>query len=80
MDDTTRPDFERRAIEKLRKHPALKLVWREWQGHHTEEGEVDAGYQLTQAEKAAVVGLAKTPLERSVVRNLLRIVADQSPG
>jgi hypothetical protein len=29
--------IERRAIEKLRNHPLLKQVWREWQGREIEE-------------------------------------------
>jgi hypothetical protein len=67
--------IERRAIEKLRKHPALKQVWRELQGHDIEEGGVHMEYGLSQAEMEAVLGLARTAYERSVVRKLLRIVS-----
>lgn len=67
--------IERRAIEKLRKHPALKQVWREWQGRGIDEGAQRlTDCQLSRAEAEAILALARTPFERSVLRKLLTIV------
>ena len=70
--------IERRAFQKLRNHPVLKQFWREWSGRDIEEGGVDPDYQLTQEEMEAVSALARTPLERSVMRKVLRIVSGAS--
>jgi len=65
-------EIERRAFEKLRRHPALRDFWREH-----ESGEVaEAGFQgasawvLSSAEIIAVYALAQTPSERQALRKL----------
>src|SRR5207248_1215931 len=67
--------IERRAITKLRNHPVLKEVLREWQGRDIDEGAAATACQLSQEEMEAVLALARTSYERSVLRKLLRIVA-----
>jgi hypothetical protein len=67
--------IERRAIEKLRNHPVLKEVMREWQGRGIDEGGHGTDCQLNREEMAAVLALAKTPYERDTVRKLLRMVS-----
>jgi Sigma-70, region 4 len=63
--------IERRAIEKLRRHPALRQLWREWTtGEIEEASEPRPVWELTRAELAAVCGLARTPAERELLRRL----------
>lgn len=67
--------IERRAIAKLRNHPALRQFWREWQGREIDEGaQRSTDCRLSRAEAEAIAALARTPYERSVVRKLLRTV------
>jgi len=69
-------EIERRAFEKLRRHPALRRFWRE---HLV--GKVDedaAAHNLLKSEIVALFGLTRTPLERRALRKLLgMILADR---
>jgi len=72
-------EIERRAFEKLRRHPALRRFWRE---HGTGDvmDSVESG-ALDRAEVTALFGLTKTPLERRALRRLLvAILPDRLPG
>jgi hypothetical protein len=63
---------ERRALEKLRRHPALRAFWREW----IDEGATSTlGLELTAAEVAAIYGLARTRAERWVVDEVMSLVS-----
>jgi len=68
-------EIERRAFHKLRKHPALKTFWREWQTGEVEEavGAVSCYGALTGAERAALYALVRTRPERQTLRKLLRL-------
>ena len=69
-------EIEHRALAKLRRHPALKHFWREWQTGQIRETASRASKQwtLSRAEVAAVYGLARTPFERRAVRKLLALI------
>ncbi len=71
-------EIEKRAIEKLRRHPLLKRVWREWQTGEVKEATYQDSrrWMLSRAECAAVYGLAKTPTERQVLKKLIALVQD----
>ena len=66
-------DIERRAFDKIRRHPGLRDFWREWLTGEVEESasQALADCVLTRAEIAAVYALAQTPEERQVLRKLL---------
>jgi hypothetical protein len=67
-------ELERSAFTKLRNNPKLRAFWREWVGGGgIKEGRDPGDWQLTQAETAALLGLAKTPFERQVLRRLIRL-------
>jgi hypothetical protein len=70
-------EIQRRAIDKLRRHPALRALWREWETGEVEEGvEVTTGgWQLDASEIAAVYALARMPEERLVLRKLIGMIA-----
>jgi hypothetical protein len=74
-------EIERRAFEKLRRHPALKEFWREWTTGEVAEAVRGSPceWTLTRAEIAAVYGLAETPVERQALRKLLALTQDVSP-
>jgi hypothetical protein len=69
-------DAERRAFEKLRRHPALKDFWREWTTGDIKETRLPVAKQwtLSRVEIAAVNGLAQTPIERQALRKLLALM------
>jgi hypothetical protein len=68
-------NIERRAIDKLRRNPALKALWREWSQGEIEEGSRSgARWQLNQSEIAAVYDLAQTPAERQVIRKVMALI------
>ena len=68
---------ERRALEKLRRHPALRGIWREWIG----EGAVSAeDGELTDAEVAAIYGLARTREEQRAVEKMMALMSGPSLG
>ena len=66
-------EIERRAFDKLRRHPALKNFWREWQTGEIKEtaSRVSKQWTLSRAEVVAVYALAGTPGERQALRKLL---------
>ena len=69
-------EIERRAFEKLRRHPALRRFWREHGTGEVEEGA--ASGDLDGREVAAMFGLVRTPLERHALHKLLgTIVVDR---
>ncbi len=58
-------NIERRAIDKLRRNPTLKQLWREWSRGDIEEEFVPRGdWNLTPDEIATVYALAQSPAER----------------
>ena len=68
--------IERRALEKLRRHPALRQFWQEWTGGNLEEANSRPDWRLNSVEADALLALAQTPFERHVVLKLLRIAGD----
>jgi len=73
-------EVERRAFEKLRRHPALKDFWREWQTGEIKETSLRPAkhWMLSRAEVAAVYALAETPAERQALRKLLALTQSGS--
>ena len=69
-------EIERRAFEKLRRHPALTEFWREWTTGELEEAALGDKTQwtLTGAEIAALYALARTPAERHALAKLLKLI------
>ena len=68
--------IEKAAIEKLRRHPLLQDVWRDWTTGELKEAtsEPPMPWALSRAEVAAVYSLAKTPAERQALKKLLAAV------
>lgn len=68
-------EIERRAFEKLQRHPALKDFWREWTTGEVAEAvrRSPSEWTLTRAEIAAVCALAGTTVERQALRKLLAL-------
>ncbi|HVM50602.1 MAG TPA: sigma factor-like helix-turn-helix DNA-binding protein [Candidatus Acidoferrum sp.] len=66
-------EIERRAIEKLRRNPILKGLWRECKTGEIEEATSQGSrpWTLSRAEIASVYGLARSPTEREAVRKLM---------
>jgi hypothetical protein len=58
--------IERRAVNKLRQHPALRRLWQEWTGG-TPPFVEEAACDLSREEVVALASLARTPEERSVL-------------
>ena len=75
-------EIERRAFEKLRRHPVLKEFWREWTTGEVAEAVrcSPSEWTLTRAEIAAVYGLAETPVERQALRKLFTMTQGRSPN
>ncbi len=75
ISERTVREIERRALAKLRRHPALRELWREWSAREIEETglEVFPPWALSRAEIAAVYALTRTPEERQVVEKLLAL-------
>jgi hypothetical protein len=73
-------EIERRALAKLRSHPALQDFWREWQTGEINETRLPVAKQwvLSRAEVAAVNALAETPIERQALRKLLALTQSGS--
>jgi hypothetical protein len=65
--------IEKRAFEKLRRHPALRQFWREWKGGDLDEAAPRPDGRLNWVEADALLALAQTPFERHVILKLLRI-------
>lgn len=72
---------EARAFDKLRRHPALRDFWREYQtGEVAESATPTPGaWTLSRAEVAAVYALARTPEERQALRKLFAMAQGQYP-
>ncbi len=68
-------EIEKRAFDKLRRHPVLRDFWREWTtGDIKEAGlEFPAPWALSRAEIAAVWALTRAPEERQALRKLLAV-------
>jgi hypothetical protein len=68
-------EIERRAFDKLRRHPGLRDFWRQWLVGEVEEAasQALADWVLSRAEINAVCALAQTPAERQALRKLLAL-------
>ena len=66
---------EKTAIEKLRRNPLLRDIWRELGTGEIKEAASrgSSPWALSRAEIAAVYALAKTPAERQALRKLLAL-------
>ncbi len=63
-------EIERRAIEKLRRHPLLREIW---QKHLS--GELDENQPtLSQDEVEALFNLARTPDEQHLIEKVLALI------
>jgi hypothetical protein len=73
-------DIERRAFDKIRRHPGLREFWNEWSTGKVEEAASQdlADWALTRAEIAAVYALARTAEERQALRKLLALIPTRS--
>jgi hypothetical protein len=69
--------IEKTAIEKLRRHPVLRGIWREWETGEMKEATSRGSSQwaLSRAEIAAVYALARTPFEQGALKKLLRLIS-----
>jgi hypothetical protein len=67
--------LQRSAFTKMRNHPALKEFWREWQTGEVEEAAVPTHgeLELNRSEIAAVLAMARSPIERHALRKLIRL-------
>ncbi len=65
-------EIEKRALRKLKQHPAVRALWREWVGEGAATAE---DIELTDAEIQAVYDLAWTPAERRVLDKLMAAIA-----
>src|ERR1035437_7864275 len=74
-------DIERRAFDKIRRHPGLRAFWSERLTGEVEEAasQALADWALTRAEIDAVYGLARTPEERQALSKLLAFTQDVRP-
>jgi DNA-binding XRE family transcriptional regulator len=66
--------IEQRAIEKLKRHPLLKGIWKEYTESRLSLTDEPAAGTLTSGEAAALLGLAQTALERQVIQKILALV------
>ncbi len=68
-------EIERRAFDKIRRHPALRGFWREWNRSEIKEAGLVASteWALSPSEVVAVYDLAQTPAEREALRKLLAL-------
>jgi hypothetical protein len=73
--------IEKTAIQKLRRNPLLKSIWREWMTGEMKEATSRGSSQwaLSRAEIAAVYALAQTPAERQTVKKLIAAAQGGSP-
>jgi hypothetical protein len=73
-------DIERRAFDKIRRHPGLRAFWSEWLTGEVEEAasQALADWALTRAEIDAVYALARTSAERQALRRLFALI--QTPS
>lgn len=74
-------EIERRAMEKLRRHPALQALWREWvKGEMKETIQSTAQWELSASEITAVYNLARTDAERQLLAKMMTILRAPSRG
>ena len=64
-------EVERRAFKKLRNHPLLREIWRQYLAGDLEEQAMEP---LTRAEIEALFALARTPAERAAIGKVLRLI------
>jgi hypothetical protein len=76
ISERTVRNTERRAIMKLSRHPLLKAIWKEFTESRssTEIGPDWDSQVLSAEEKAALLGLARSPLELQALRRVLAFV------
>jgi hypothetical protein len=69
-------EIERRAFDKIRRHPALRDFWREWTTGEIKETALRASTQrtLSRDEIDAVYALALTPVEHRALQKLLALI------
>jgi len=72
-------EIERRAFEKLRRHPALRRFWREYVGE-TEEQPEEREAVLSDSEVDALIALARTRSERLALLKLLILMGVVPPA
>jgi Sigma-70, region 4 len=70
-------EIEKRALRKLRQHPAMRGLWREWIG---EGATSTADLKLTDAEVAAGYGLAWTRAERWAMDKMMELATPAAAG
>jgi hypothetical protein len=75
ISERTVRSIEKRAFDKLRRHPALRDFWREHETGEIAEAALPARrtWALSRVEIAAVYALAETPVERQALRKLLAL-------
>jgi hypothetical protein len=80
ISERTVRELERRAFEKLRRHPALKAFWNEWTTGEIEEAASfgQSEWNLSRAEIAAVYALARSPAERQALTKLFKLMASNT--
>ncbi len=73
--------IEKRALRKLREHPVLKRIWREFSESlpTTVSATTMTPDRINGSEATAFLGLARTPLEARVLRKILAIVRQAAP-
>ena len=64
--------IERRALRKLRNHPLLRQVWREYLAGELEENQE----ALTPDEIQALLNLTRTREERSLIQKIVTMTQD----
>ena len=64
-------EIEKRAIAKLRRHPLLRQIWREFSTHHPD---LEESVLLTPTEANALLSLARTPFEIETIEAVLRFL------
>jgi hypothetical protein len=72
--------IEKTAIEKLRRHPVLQGLWREFETGEMKEAMSRGSSQwaLSRTEIAAIYALTRTPEERQAVKKLIAIAQRRS--
>jgi len=76
LSERTVREVEKSAFDKLRRHPALRDLWREWTTGEIKEAGMGASaeWALSRAEIAAVYDLARTDEERQALEKLIAMV------
>jgi hypothetical protein len=66
--------IEQRAIEKLKRHPMIRAIWKECSERRSSVADESPAGALTSEEAAALLGLAQTEFERRVLQKILALV------